>query len=136
MSEYAFEELELEEFDKTARPAPGKPTLTIQKRGTMGLSGASYISLGEPEAVTLHYDKKRRIMVIRADSPDKNNAITVRRQAASNSYLFTGTAFANHYGIPLGEGRRYSAEPHGEGTLIVDLNQEPALVSRPRQETA
>jgi hypothetical protein len=134
VADFVFEELELEEFDKTARPAPSKPTLTIQRRGTMGLSGASYTNLGEPEAITLHYDPKRRIMVIRADSPDKHNAIIVRKQSASNSYLFSGTAFANHYGIPLGEGRRYSAEPYGEGTLIVDLNQEPANVSKPRRE--
>lgn len=128
--DYAFDELELEEFDRTARPAPGRPTVTIQKRGTIGLSASSFESLGSPEAVTLHYDRGRRVMVIRADSPEKHNAILLRKQAASNSYLFAGTAFASHYDIPLGEARRYWAEPHGTDTLIVDLNQEPANASR------
>jgi hypothetical protein len=73
-------------------------------------------------------------MGLRPASPDKHNAITVRKQARSNSYIFSGIAFAKQYGIPLGEARRYLAQPYGEDMLIVDLNEEPGDVSRPARK--
>ena len=127
---------DFEEFDRASRPVTSIPTVTWQRRGTVGLSSAAYEMLGGPEAVTLHFDKTRRVMGIRAAHPKAPNAIQVRKQAASQSYLFTGVAFATRYGIPLG-GRalRYLAEPYGEDMIVVDLNQEAADVSASREKS-
>jgi hypothetical protein len=55
----------------------------------------------------------------------------VRKQPKSESYLFTGAAFANYYEIPLGQSRRYWGETQDEGLLTVDLKQEPDTSSWP-----
>jgi hypothetical protein len=126
-------EFDFEEFDRAARPVSTTPTVTWQTRGPVGLSFAAYEMLGSPDAVTLHFDKARRVMGICAAEPEAHNAIQVRKQAASQSYLFTGVAFASRYGIPVG-GRalRYLAEPYGQDMIVVDLNQEGAAVSPTR----
>ena len=127
------ERYDFEEFDRAARPVTSVPTVTWQKRGTVGLSAAAYELLGRPEAVTLHFDKARRVMGIRAASPEAPNAIQVRKQAASESYLFTGVAFASRYGIEVGSrALRYLAEPYGDDMIVVDLNQEAANVTATR----
>lgn len=130
------QQYDFEEFDRASRPVTSVPTVTWQRRGTVGLSGAAYEMLGRPEAVTLHFDKGRRVMGIRAADSKAPNAIQVRKQAASESYLFTGVAFANRYGIPLGgPAMRYLAEPYGEGMIVVDLTRDAAAVSPTREKS-
>lgn len=126
-----MEQYDFEEFDKAARAIRTIPTVTIQKRGTIGLSRAAHEELGEPEAVTLHFDSKRQVVGIRAADTEKPNAIPVRQQAASKSYIFSGIAFAHRYGIPLGEARRYRAKRYGGDMIIIDLNQESTDASWP-----
>ncbi len=127
---------DFEEFDKAARPVTSVPTVTWQRRGTVGLSAGAYEMLGRPKNVTLHFDKGRRVMGIRAADSKALNAIQVRKQAASESYLFTGVAFAQRYGIPLGgPALRYLAEPYGEDMIVVDLNQEALAVSPTRDKS-
>lgn len=127
---------DFEEFDRAARPVTSVPTVTWQRRGTVGLSAGAYEMLGRPKNVTLHFDKARRVMGIRAADSKAPNAIQVRKQAASESYLFTGVSFATRYGIPLGgPAMRYLAEPYGEDMIVVDLNQEAAAVSPTREKS-
>src|SRR3954469_23219554 len=95
------QQYEFEKFDRATRPVPDVSTVTFQKRGTVGVSAGAFRELGEPKAVTLYFDSKRRVMGIRAAQPEEPGAIPLRKQAASHSYLFTGVAFATRYGIPL-----------------------------------
>jgi hypothetical protein len=100
-----------------------RPRLGIQKRGIFSLNQAGYEALGEPSHVKLAFDRARRVIGIKATKPDEPGALGLRRQPNSSSYLLSGRAFVNRYGIPLGQSsRRYWGEMHGD-VLAVDLNQ-------------
>lgn len=119
-------EFEFEEFDRKSSPSNTTPLITIQARGTCSANRAAFEALGSPEGIKLLYDKKRRVIGIRPADPKERNAYAMRKQPASDSYLFSGTAFANHNGIPIGETRRYQAHVHGE-ILTVDLKELPLV---------
>jgi hypothetical protein len=118
-------EFEWEEFDRRSAPKVSTPIITLQKRGNFGINRAAFEAMGRPEAVKLLYDRKQQVIGIRpADDPEARNAYQVRKQPNSDSFLFSGIAFAHRYGIPLGETRRFRSQMRGD-VMIVDLKQEP-----------
>lgn len=127
------ESFDFEWFHKGTTKKTIRPRVGIQKRGTFSLNTAAYESLGSPGYIKLAFDSARRVIGIKAADPDESGAYGVRKQPNSSSYLFTGAAFANHHGIPLGESRRYWGEVHGD-LLVVDLNQEPDSSSWPPKQ--
>ena len=52
-------DFEFETFTRRMVPLVKKPTVTIQKRGTLSFNKAAQVALGEPEAVELLYYKKK-----------------------------------------------------------------------------
>ena len=121
-----------EEFDRRAAP-PAHPSVTIQKRGTFGLNRAAHESLGSPTHVKLLFDPERRVIGIIAASAEDPNAYRLQKQQRARNYLLSGRAFANRYGIPLGQARRYRGEMHGD-VLTVDLQQDAIDASWPPKE--
>lgn len=119
------ENFDFEWFDKGSIPKTDRPRVGIQKRGTFSLNRAAHEALAAPSHVKLAFDKARQVIGIAAADPDEAGAQAIRKQPNSSSYLFTGTAFANYYKIPLGNSRRYWGETQREGLLTVDLTQEP-----------
>ena len=121
---------DFEWFDKGSIPKTERPRVGIQKRGIFSLNKGAYEALGNPSHIKLAFDKGRQVVGIAAADSDESGAQTVRKQPNSSSYLVTGTAFANYYGIPLGRSRRYWGAINGN-LLTVDLNQEPDTTSWP-----
>ncbi len=118
------ERLDFQWFDRGAAPRTTRSRVGIQKRGNFSLNRAAYENLGEPSHVKLGFDEARRLIGIKAADPDEPNAYGVRKQPRAANYIFSGIAFANHYGIPTDQARRYWAEMRGD-VLTIDLNQEP-----------
>lgn len=128
------EEFDFEWFGKKGAPTrTTRPRLGIQKRGQYSLNEAAVAILGHPTHIKLAYDKSRNVIGIRAASPDEPGAYPMRKQPNSVNYIFSGTAFSNHYGIPIGWSRRYWAEARGD-VLTADLNQEPDDTHWPPKE--
>jgi hypothetical protein len=98
--------------------------VTIQSRGNLGLNVAAYEALGEPESVALLFNRAKRIIGLRAVDTHAPEAYPVARQGNANSWTVSGRAFLKAYDIPVGEARRYRAEPAGD-ILTIDLNQVP-----------
>src|SRR5215210_2631623 len=94
-------EFDFEEFDRKSTPIITTPLITIQKRGTFSANRAAFEALGEPEGIKLLYDKNQNVIGIRPADLEERNSYAMRKQPASDSYLFSGTAFANHNGIPI-----------------------------------
>ena len=125
------EEFDFEWFGKKGASTPtSRPRVGIQKKGTYSINAAAARVLEFPSHVKLGFDKARRVIGIKAADPNEPGAYPVRKQPNSTNFLFSGIAFSNRNGIPIGESRRYWAEDRG-GTLVVDLNQEPDSSSWP-----
>lgn len=104
--------------------------LTIQKRGTFSLNIPAFRSLGEPEVVELLYDRDKRLIALGKVSSDTSHGYPVRPLGKS-TYMVSGKAFLNFYGIPFGVAQRYVAHAESDGLLVVDLNQTPIEVTGP-----
>ncbi|HTA33713.1 MAG TPA: hypothetical protein VK721_09835 [Solirubrobacteraceae bacterium] len=114
-------------FQKQRQPATTEPAVTIQKRGAFSLNAPAYAMLGSPKAVELLYDRAESLVGIRPALLESANAYPVRQVTkGSSSYLVTGTAFANYYGIKLGVARRWLGRIR-DGMLVIDL-KEPGVV--------
>ncbi len=125
---------DFEVFTGTARPAPGQPTVTIQRKGVLSMTAATYELLGSPPTVELLYSKSRNTIGIRPADPSLPHAIRVRKQSVSNTYLIAGQAFTATYGLRHPEARRYPAKLEGK-ILLIDLNSgwEEARSNRTRR---
>lgn len=123
-------------FLKQRQPATTDPAVTIQKRGAFSLNARAFADLGDPNAVELLYDADERLIGIRPSTLDSRNAYPVRVVTkGSSSYLVTGTAFANYYGIPLGTARRWIGRMQ-DGMLILDLKEPGDEVTSNRAKRA
>lgn len=124
---------EFETFTRRMIPLVKKPSITIQKRGTMSFNKAAYVALGSPEAVELLYDKELKIVGIRAIDPIVDHAYPMRPQANKDDgpYIVSGAAFTKYYGIDTEEARRWNAELE-DGILCIDLRQPGQVVTSNR----
>lgn len=120
-----------EVFDKRAGVATKSPMVTIQAKGLLSLNRAAYEAVGQPGFVELLYDAQERLVGLRPAEPSSPRAYPVRSQSNGATYLVAGTAFTRHYGLDTAIARRYGASMMGP-VLVVDLKQEPAIVTGPR----
>lgn len=97
--------------------APGRPMLTLLRRGLISFNLAAYRALGEPAAVALSYDPDEGIVALRKVRPGYRNAFRVRKQAHSRSFLVGAIGFVSYHQIGAGVSRRYSGVAYGPGTL-------------------
>ena len=108
-----------EVFDRKSVPRIKEATITVQRRGTLSLSGQAVDLLIEGEEkpdqipIELLYDRDRRVIGVRK-APKKMNAHLLRRQGSSSIYLIAGSLFCAHYGIDTSVARRYRAKRHGD----------------------
>jgi hypothetical protein len=114
-----------EEFTKKTARAAGTAYVTIQKRGVISLNHAAYTALGEPEAVTLLYDRERQLVGFRPADPKSEHAYLVRVNTRGTSHLVTGTLFTNHYGISTETARRWQARMIEDDIMAIDLTETP-----------
>jgi hypothetical protein len=125
-----------ETFKRQRAPVTEDPTVTIQKRGTMSLNLAAYRALGEPDAVELLWDRDERLMALRKVDGDTPHAYALRALAKSNTtWLLSGTAFVNYYGIETDAARRYVASTTDD-MLVLDLKEPGLLVTSNRDRAS
>lgn len=116
-----------ETFKRQRLKTSTSPEVTIQRKGVFSLNRAAYEALGGPDAVELLYDREERLIGIRKVTPDTPHSYTVRPLNRGSTYLFSGTAFTNWYGIPTPVSKRWPGALQ-EDMLVVDLKQ-PGIAS-------
>jgi hypothetical protein len=127
--------LAFEVFNKKAAGRLKKPTITVQKRGTLSMNAAAAAFLAGGEApnellVELLYDRERKVIGLRRTETENVNTYKVRKQPKSDSYLVAGKAFTQYYEIPTGEARRYLAKEFEDGILGAELAGDYSDVTR------
>jgi hypothetical protein len=123
-----------ETFKRQRSRPDDSPYVTIQKRGTLSFNRAAYAALGEPEAVELLFDREDRRIGIRRVDPSTAHAYGVRPLNRGATWLASGTAFVNYYGIETAVSRRWPAEAVDEGFLVIDLKEEGQEVTSNRAQ--
>lgn len=107
------------------------PLVTIQQRGTISLNAAAVDLLGHPPAIELYFDAETKRIGIGATPATTPASYPLRKQIASDSYLFSGAAFCRFHEIDFTQTRRYIAEMDGD-LLTVALDGNQATVRKPR----
>jgi hypothetical protein len=93
--------------------------VTLLKDGqTLSFNSDIFTTLGEPERVSLFYNRKQHQMAIQKAEPDQLG--TLVRQAGV-TYVIATRAFTVHYEIDTTVSRRYDAVIR-DGVLVIDLN--------------
>ena len=115
-------------FEEFARNSPREsrretPMFTLQARGLLSLNHAAFKALGEPDAVTLLYDRDEHIVALRKSAKADPNAYRVRKQQPAQSYLVGAQAFTAHYGIPTPRARRFEGADYGNGVWGFALSE-------------
>lgn len=106
------------------------PSITIQRRGHFGINASAARVLGDPKAVTLHYDEENRLIGFKPSSGKHHNDFPLRRRGRQQGAVVSGIAFCKYYGISTGEGRRYRASEQ-DGMLVIDLGSKYEPVTGP-----
>ena len=120
---------DFEVFDKTAVLHGRGPAVTILKGRLLSLNRAAHQALDHPHAVELLFDRKKRIIGVRAVEPRLPHACFVRRsgRSANGPYLVSAMAFLGHYEIDTAESRRFPAWVEND-ILCVNLEDEFEVV--------
>jgi hypothetical protein len=114
------------------RTRPGEPSLTIQRKGVFSLNREAFEALGRPEAVELLYDPDERLIGVRNVDSSADHSYQVRGMGRrSATWLVSGTAFTNYYGIDTSVSTRRVARIENE-LLIVDLKDPGVQVTSNR----
>ena len=98
------------------------PMFTLQARGLLSFNHATFLALGEPEAVTLLYDRDEHIVALRKSPVGDPDAYRVRKQQKAQSYLVGAQAFTAHYAIPTPRARRFKGTDYGNSIWGFDLS--------------
>lgn len=107
-------------FDKRTTRLVKRPELTIQAKGTMSLNAAAHHLLGAPEAIELLYDEDSKVIGLRPVNAEDPDAYALRAIGAGGTYVLSGRAFLQYFGIDFGTPVRREVTMAGD-VLIVDL---------------
>lgn len=126
-----------ETFKRQRVPLSHTPEVTIQRKGIISINRPAYEALGEPEAVELLYDRERRLVGLRKVDVGVPYGYQLRSLGRGSTWLVSGMAFANYYGIDTRTSLRRQARID-DGMVVIDLNEPGIDVSgnrnRPGQE--
>ena len=94
-------------------------TLTLGK--DFYLNRLALEALGKPEAVRFYFDVSRKRIGIKAESPEVEQSVLVRKREREYG-LVRAAHFCNHYGIKLEDSIMFQ-NPYvdSEGMLVLDL---------------
>ena len=125
-----------EVFTRQAARLTKDPQITIQRRGNLSLNAsAAALVAGEKEPdqlpVELLYDPKEKMVGIR-QAESTLGSYNLRKQQKSESYLVSGRAFTEYYGINTDVARRYQARELGDGIIGFGLDDQHLEVGRKR----
>jgi hypothetical protein len=121
-----------EVYKRQRAPVSQEPTVTVQKRGSFSMNAAAHAALGSPEALELLFDRESNILGLRGVDASVAHSYPLRA-VGKTTWVFSGKAFAQYYGIEVGSSRRYPASLEGD-ILVADLNQPGAEVTSNRAQ--
>lgn len=99
---------------RRTRP-PGVPTLSIQKRGVMSLTGPAVEALGNPAAVHLLYSPSARLIVLKPVVEGTPASFPVRRMGNNAKvWLISAKSFLDQNGV------QYQDRVHSYTLLVKD----------------
>ena len=121
---------------KRQRVRPGTdPLITIQKKGVFSLNRSAYEALGSPDWVELLYDHDSRLVAIRKVDESVEHAYRCRTFGKGGTWLVSGTAFSNYYGIDTSTPTRRAAHMEDD-MLVIDLNDPGTAVTSNRNQSS
>lgn len=99
--------------------------VTLNGRGNFYLNRRAIEALGEPDAVTLMYDRRRSIIGVTRAPVERQNAFRLKRkERGQGSRMVYAANFCRHYSINPDETLRFTAaEVNKDGVLVLDLNE-------------
>lgn len=116
-----------EVFDKRQAPMRGTPSVTIQKRGIISISGAAHAFIDRARVVELLFDRERKVMALRPSEPSAQS-YELREPAKSGQTLLSATAFTQAYDIDTTVSRRF--EPFVEDGMLCVAIEGPSTIVR------
>jgi hypothetical protein len=122
-------------FEKGSAPPSSVPSVSIQKRGFIGLNRAAHELLDSAKAVVFLWDEDRKLIGLRpADIADPNahELRPVSRSSKKDGPVGAAAGqFTRFIGLDTSEGRRWTPTMEGDA-LVIDLNQPGTRVHSPR----
>ncbi|MBE7188990.1 hypothetical protein [Jatrophihabitans endophyticus] len=120
---------DFEVFDKSVLHHGHGPAVTILKGRVLSLNRDAYVALEQPGAVELLFDRKKRIIGLRAVDPSVPHACFVRSSGRSSNapHLVSAMAFLAHYEIDTSESRRWRCWVEDD-VLCLNLEDESEVV--------
>ena len=100
--------------------------VTVNSRGNFFLNRRTLEAMGEPDAVTLMFDRRRSTIGVRRSPIDQKNAFRLKwkHRKRSDGRMIYAANFCRLYHIRPDETLRFAAaEVDKDGILILDLNE-------------
>ncbi len=95
--------------------------VSVRSDGTIGINKVAYEMLGSPDAVQLMFDPKLRRIGLKPVERDTDRAVHSSYYLLNRAqHLLPARRFCEHYGVPLGETRRYTPKLI-DGVLVIAL---------------
>ena len=118
-------EYEFSEFEEGPLEAAGSSVnVTMNKRGNFFLNGKALIAMGEPDAVVLMYDAKKRVIGMQRAPIVRKSSYLLKLKAKNTAGRIVYTAnFCRHHGITPNCTLRFTAPEVKNGILILDLKE-------------
>ncbi|WP_422114642.1 hypothetical protein [Brachybacterium sp. UNK5269] len=114
-------------FDKRQAPMRGTPSVTVQKRGIISISGAAHAFIDRAMVVELMFDRERKVMALRPAEPSAQS-YELRKPSPSGQTLLSATAFTQAYNIDTTVSRRF--EPFVEDGMLCIAVEGPSTIVR------
>lgn len=96
--------------------------VSVQRKGTFSLNAAAFEGLGKPEAVILFFDKETQAIGLKPADRSIRHAYPIRKQGASQSYLFGAQSFLQHCGLSAPSTRTFDPEME-DGILVFEWSK-------------
>jgi hypothetical protein len=106
-----------------------RPMISIQASGSIQFNRAAHELLGNPKALKLLYDEENKLIGFRPVSEDEASSYKLHKTVNAERYGFSLKAFANYFGIPLTESRRFEARKFGD-VIGIDLSRPDSVSTR------
>ena len=113
------------EFEEGPREAAGsRVNVTVNKRGEFFLNGKVLIEMGEPDAVVLLYDAKKRVIGMQRAPIGRKSSYLLKRKAKNTAgRIVYAVNFCRHLGITPKCTLRFAAPEVKNGILILNLKE-------------
>ena len=100
--------------------------VTVNRRGNFFFNRRALEAMGEPDAVTMMFDRRRSTIGIRRSPIDQKSAfrLKLKERSRSQGRMLYASNFCRLYHIRPDETLRFTgAEVNKDGILILDLNE-------------